>query len=107
MHRDRLAGQHRLVDRAAAFDDRTVDRDLLAGAYAQAVADVDVGERDVLLAAVAQDAPRRPRRERPSRGASSEAASAPSARAGSAPAAARAGRAAAGLAAPAGGATSS
>ena len=40
--RDRLAGQHRLVDRAAAFDDDAVDRHLLAGPHAQRVADVHV-----------------------------------------------------------------
>ena len=36
----------------AAFDHDAVDRHLLAGPHAQPVADVDVGERDVLLAAV-------------------------------------------------------
>jgi len=33
--RHRLAGQHRFIDRAAAFYDHTVDRDLFAGTHAQ------------------------------------------------------------------------
>ena len=58
--RDRLAGQHRLVDRRAALDDDAVDRDRLARPDAQQVADRDGLERR----------PRGPRRRR-RRGASS------------------------------------
>ena len=68
---DRLAGDHRLVDRRAALDDDAVDRHLLAGPDAQQVADRDVRQRHVLVAAVA-DAPRRLRRQAeqlPDRGA--------------------------------------
>ena len=39
--RHRLARQHRLVDRAAPFDNFAVDRDLVARAHPQAVADLD------------------------------------------------------------------
>ena len=54
--RHRLAGDHRLVDRALALDDDAVDRDLLAGADPEPVADRDPRERDVLLDAVVADA---------------------------------------------------
>ena len=56
LHRDGLAGQHALVERRAAFDDEAVDRDLGAGADAQAIAGADLGERHVGLAAVGGDA---------------------------------------------------
>ena len=56
--RDRLAGQHRLVDRRRAVDDDTVDRDLVAGTDAQQVADDHGVERDVLLDRAAHDAGR-------------------------------------------------
>ena len=36
LDRHRLAGQHRFIDRASAFDHRAVDRHLVAGADAQA-----------------------------------------------------------------------
>ncbi len=61
--RHRLAGDHRLVDGAAALDDRAVDRHLLAGTHAQAVADLHGVELDLLLGAVRPDAPRRLGRE--------------------------------------------
>ena len=63
LDRDRLAGDHRLVDRARALEDHAVDRHLLAGPHAQPVADLHVVERHVLLGAV------RPRRAAPSSGA--------------------------------------
>ena len=53
LDRHRLAGQHRSVDRRRALDDDAVDRDLLAGADPQQVADDDRLER------------RRPPRDRP------------------------------------------
>ena len=43
LDRDRLAGDHRLVDRARAFDDDAVDRDLLARPDAQPIAGLDLG----------------------------------------------------------------
>jgi hypothetical protein len=43
LDRQRLAGEHRLVECAAAFDDDAIDRHLLARTYAQAVAHVHVG----------------------------------------------------------------
>ena len=48
--RDRLAGQHRCVDRRAALDDDAVDRDRVAGPDAQQVADRDGLERDLAVA---------------------------------------------------------
>jgi hypothetical protein len=38
-----LAGDHRFIDRAAAFDHHAIDRHLLAGAHAQRVADRTTG----------------------------------------------------------------
>ena len=62
LDRDRLAADHRLVDRAAPAHHYPVDRNPLARAYAQHVADLDVGERDILLA-TARNAVRDRRRE--------------------------------------------
>jgi hypothetical protein len=59
LHRDRLAGQQRLIDGASAFGDRAVDRDLVAGSDSQHVADLDGGERDGLGLAVRVDLKRR------------------------------------------------
>ena len=63
LDRHRLAGDHRFVDAAGAFEDDAVDRHALAGPHAQAIADVDQLERDVLFAAVARDPARGLRRE--------------------------------------------
>jgi hypothetical protein len=49
--RDGFAGQHRLVDRAPALDDEAVDRDPIAGADPEQVADLDLVERDVAIRA--------------------------------------------------------
>ena len=46
LDRQRLAGEERLVDGAPAFEHDAVDRDLVAGADAEDVADRDVGERE-------------------------------------------------------------
>src|SRR3546814_6507467 len=46
---DRFTGQHRLVDVRLAFEHLAVHRHLFAGAYAQAVADMDVAKFNVLL----------------------------------------------------------
>ena len=54
---------HRLVDRALALDHDAVDRHLLAGPDAEAVAHPDLLERDVLLAAVLDEPPGRLRGE--------------------------------------------
>ena len=61
--RDRLAGEHRLVDRRGALDDDAVDRHLVAGPHPQQVAGHDDRQLDVLLDAVA-DPPGRRRLER-------------------------------------------
>ena len=63
LDRDRLAGQHRLVDARAALQHLAVDRHLLARAHAQAVADVHVRQRNVLFGAVGAQTPRGLRRE--------------------------------------------
>ena len=47
--RHRFSGQHGFVDRASPFDDLAVHRDLLARPNAQAVADLDRIERDLLV----------------------------------------------------------
>ena len=62
-HRHRFAGHHRFVERGAALDHLAVDRHLLAGAHAQAVADRDRVERHLLVGAVGVDAARGLRRE--------------------------------------------
>ena len=51
----RLAGHHRFIDGAAALDDGSIDRDLLARPYAQPVADGDVAQGDLVLGAVGAD----------------------------------------------------
>ena len=69
LDRDRLAGEHRLVDRRRAVDDDAVDRHPLAGAHPQQVADDDLADRHVALATVAQDACcRRPQLEQAAHG---------------------------------------
>jgi hypothetical protein len=60
---DRLAGEHRFVDRAAPLEHLSVHGHLLAGSHPQAVVGGDAGERDVLLAAVGSQPPRRRGRE--------------------------------------------
>ena len=60
--RDRLAGQHRRIDRRRRLDDDAVDRDAVAGPDAQEVADRDGLERDLVVGPVADD-PRRRRAE--------------------------------------------
>ncbi len=47
LHRDRLAADHRFVDRASALDHDAVDRDFLAGPDAQPIARDDLLERHV------------------------------------------------------------
>ena len=63
LDRHRLAADHRFIDRAVALDHDAVDRHLLAGPDAKQVADMDMLQRDVLLAAVVADPPRGLRRE--------------------------------------------
>jgi hypothetical protein len=57
-HRDRLARDHRLVDRRATLDDLAVNGDLLAGANDYDVSPLDLLDRHFLLAPVAKDAGR-------------------------------------------------
>ena len=61
LDRNRLAGDHGLIDRAAAVEHQTVHRDLLARPDPQPVAHPDLAERHVRLAAVGGDPPRRGR----------------------------------------------
>ena len=70
--RHRLTGDEGLVDRAPALDHGTVDRHLLAGTHAQAVADRDVLEPNLLVGPVGLEPARGLRRqveERPQRAA--------------------------------------
>ena len=55
VHRHRLAGQHRFVDRGSALADRAVDGDLLAGPHPDDIADLDIFDGNLDLYAVAQD----------------------------------------------------
>ena len=57
-HRQRFAGEHRLVDGRDTLDDDAVDRHLLAGAHAHEVAVHDLGDRQVELGAVAHHSSR-------------------------------------------------
>ena len=52
LDRDRFAGQHRLIDAGAALEHLAIDRHLLARTHAQTIADVHVGQRNVLFRAV-------------------------------------------------------
>jgi hypothetical protein len=56
--RHRLPGDHRFVDAALAFEDRAVDRNLLAGPNPQGVADQDILERNFFVFAIGPDPPR-------------------------------------------------
>ena len=58
LDRQRLAGDHRLVNVAVSFDHHTIDRHLLAGTHAQPVARLDHVERDVRLRPVLAHQPR-------------------------------------------------
>ena len=49
LHRDRLAGEHRLVHRRGARDDHAVGRDRLAWADDDHVADLELVDRDILF----------------------------------------------------------
>ena len=51
-HRHGFAGDQRLVDRRAALQHLAVDRHLVAGPHAQAVADLDLVERNFFVAAI-------------------------------------------------------
>ena len=53
---NRLAGQHGLVNGAAALDHQAIDRHFLAGADTQPVADMDMRQRYVFLSAIRIDA---------------------------------------------------
>ena len=57
-HRHGFAGHHGFIERGAALQHDAVDRHLVAGAHAQAVADIDGVERNFLVAAVVLDAAR-------------------------------------------------
>src|SRR3546814_17788311 len=58
LDRDRLAGQHRLVDAGTALDHVAIDWHLPTRAHAKTVAYVHMLKRDVLFAAVVVDAQR-------------------------------------------------
>ena len=56
--RNRFAGDHRFIDRARAFRNHAVHRNLLAGTNTQTIALFDLIERNVVLAAVLCNSPR-------------------------------------------------
>ena len=56
LDRQRLAGEHRLVDRRGAIDEHAVDRHAVARPHPDQVADDHLAERDLTLAPVAQHA---------------------------------------------------
>ena len=62
LHGNRLARDHRFVDRGGALDDRAVDGDPFAGADDEAIVDLDELHRDLFLRAFANHMGR-PRRE--------------------------------------------
>ena len=51
-----FAGDHGFIHRAVAFEDHSVNRNLLAGPHPEPVADFDLIQRNVFFAAVSQDA---------------------------------------------------
>jgi hypothetical protein len=55
--RQRLTGQHRLIDRATSFDDHAVHRHFLARPNPQEITDVDAVEWNVFFTAIGQDPP--------------------------------------------------
>jgi hypothetical protein len=62
-HWDGLAREHRFIDGARALDHDAVHRHFLARPHTQHVADMDMSERHIRLAAVRFDAARRLRRK--------------------------------------------
>ena len=52
LDRQRFAGQHGFIQRAAAFQDHAVNRHLLAGTHPQAVAFVHIGQGSAFTALV-------------------------------------------------------
>ena len=50
--RNRLAGDHRFVDRAASFENDSIDRNFFSGTDAQAVAGLHLLERNVFFGAI-------------------------------------------------------
>ncbi len=63
LHRDGLAGDHRLVDAAAALEHDSVDGNLLARSHAQPIVHLDILDPDVALATVVTQPSRRLRRQ--------------------------------------------
>ncbi len=55
LDRDGFASNHALIDGRTPFEHFAVDRDFLAGPHAQIITDMDVVERDFLLAAIFPD----------------------------------------------------
>ncbi len=62
-HRHRLAGQHRLIDRALAFQHHAVDRNFFSRTHAQPVAHLHLIERNVAFGAAVFDEARHSRRK--------------------------------------------
>src|SRR5579862_1268191 len=76
LHRHGFAADHRFVDRAVAFENHPINRDLFAGADAQAISRLHLLQSDVLFTAVAPEEPRGFRaqvKQRPDGGAGSAA----------------------------------
>ena len=63
LDRHGLARDHRLVDRARPFEPDPIHRDLLSRAHAQAIADMHLCQRDILLRSSVIEPPRRLRGE--------------------------------------------
>ena len=63
LERDRLAGDHRLINRTGTVDNNTIDGHLLAGTNPEPVARNDEIQRDVLFPSVFSDPSRRFRRQ--------------------------------------------
>ena len=58
LNRNRFASDHRFVDRARAFNDNSIHRDLLARTHAQEIADLHLIERHIFFSSVVANAPR-------------------------------------------------
>ena len=63
LHRHRLAGDHRFIDAARAFEHHAVDRNFFARPHPQLVARLHVFQRHIVFAAVGFNSPGRFRRE--------------------------------------------
>jgi hypothetical protein len=56
VHREGLAGQHGFIDAGAPLDDDAIDRNLLAGMYADGLVETDLLDRNVRFLTVTDHA---------------------------------------------------